>query len=448
MRLGRWLALGGCALGCAREGVDLGGDTLARNIQRGTGCAESTVVTGNVIVSQQEDLEALAGCEEIRGNLIVRAFAGADLTPLAALRRVTGQFGLGVAQRWTEIVGFTISGLFDPEIELIRSGWVQSLDGVQALEQVGLLYLRGLPDEDLTAFESLATVSDDSSGAFSGTVILQQNMHLRSLSGLDDVTGVQGLVVTLSPELVSLNGIGTSGLETISLYTSPALADLSALAATTTLDNLILNDLGIVDLNAFANLESVDNLSIFGNRALVDASGFGSLQSANLINVADNPLLKNLPSFTSFEVQPSTIRIRGNAELESIVLDLSNTRPLRYDIVGFPEQANGEYVGYELGIDVIDVRENAKLQSFAIPAGLTKAHLVLVSANPSLTSTDFGSLKELGQLSIDANPSLTHVDTGDLARVSLLQVTNNPLFSPVIFDGVESFVREISGNAE
>jgi hypothetical protein len=440
-----WLVLGASSLGCAREGVDLGGDTITRDIQRGSRCLESNVVEDDVLVSQQDELDALAGCEEFRGNLIVRAFAGADLTPLAALRRVEGELALGVPQTWDSIAGFLVSDRLDPQVDLIRAGWVPSLEGVQALEHAGSLYLRGLPDADLTAFESLTSVG--SADSWLG-VILQQNQHLRDLTGLERLSGLPELVVTLSPELVSLNGLDATGLRFVSLYASPALTDLSALAPVRNLDNLILYEIGVRDLSAFAGLESSENLSVFNNPALVDASGLGALQRADTINVIGNAALEVLPSFVSFMLQPSTLAIRDNPELESVELDFSNAPTRRYDIQGFPEQGGDEYVGYELGVDVLDIRNNAQLQSVSVPAGLTKAHLVLVSDNPSLTSIDLGSLTELGQLSIDDNPGLAQVDTGDLARVSFLQLTDNPLLSPAVFDDVQTFAREISGNAE
>ena len=440
-----WLVLGAGSLGCAREGVDLGGDTLTRDIQRGMRCLESSVVEENVIVSQQDDLDALAGCEEFRGNLIVRAFAGADLTPLGAMRRVEGELALGVPQSWDAIFGFLISDRLDPQRELIAAGWVQSLDGVQALEHAGALFLRGLPDADLTAFESLTSVGGDSAGL---GLILQQNRRLHDLTGLERLAGLPGLVVTLSPELVSLNGIDPTGLRFVSLYTNPALADLSALAPITRLDNLVLYEIGARDLSAFAGLRRTASLALTNNPALVDAGGLGALESADTISVSGNTALEVLPSFASFTLQPSTIAIRDNPELESVVLDFSNAPTQRYNIQGFPEQDGDEYVGYELGIDVLDIRNNAKLQSLSVAAGLTKAHLVLAGDNPSLTRIDLGSLTELGQLSIDNNPGLTQVDTGALVRVSFLQLTDNPLLSPAVFDDVQTFAREISGNAE
>jgi hypothetical protein len=442
---GVWLVLGLSWLGCAREGVDLGGDTVARDIQRGSRCLESSVVEDDVIVSQQVELDALAGCEEFRGNLIVRAFAGADLTPLGALRRVEGELALGAPQTWDAIIGFLASDRLDPQRELIAAGWVQSLEGLQALEHAGALFLRGLPDVDLTAFESLASVGSDASGL---GLILQQNPHLRDLTGLERLSGLPELVVTLNPELVSLNGVDPTGLASVSLYASPVLTDLSALAPVTRLDNLMLFEIGARDLSAFAGLQRAEFLGLTNNPALVDASGVGALASAENINVSGNPALEVLPSFVSFTTQPSTIAIHDNPELENVVLDFGNAPTRRYDIEGYPEQAGGEYIGYELGVDVLDIRNNAQLQSVSIPAGLTKAHLVLVGDNPSLTSVDLGSLTELGQLSIDDNPGLARVDIGALARVSFLQLTDNPLLSPAVFDDVQTFAREISGNAE
>jgi hypothetical protein len=447
-RAGLWLTLGSCLTACGREGVDLGGGSISQTLARGERCAASTALEEDVVVSGQQDLDALAGCEEIRGNLIVRIFPGADLTPLSSLRVVEGQFALGVEQDWDSILGFLISDRLDTELELIRAGWVASLDGLQALERVGALFLRGLPDADLTALSSLRSVGGNLAGGFRGQVFLQQNQNLHDLAGLEGVAEIRGLVITLSPELVSLNGLDASLLQAVSLYTSPKLSEIGVFAPLTGLDSLTLFEIGVRDLDAFSELQSVSTaLYVSGNPALVDASGLGGLLAAEQVAFLDNPELVTLPSFVQFVTQPSTISIQNNSKLGSVVLDFANALTTTYNIGGFPAEEVDD-APFELGMDVIDIRNNASLQSIAIPAGLTKALLVLNTDNPSLTSIDLGSLRELGQLSIDANDVLATVDTGALERVDVLQIRDNPRLSPAVFDAVQTFSREISGNAE
>jgi hypothetical protein len=440
------LGLGCLTLACASEGVDLGGGTIAQNLERGERCAESTRIEENVLVSNQDDLAALAGCEEIDGNLIVRIFAGADLTPLRSLRVVEGDFALGAERHWDYIWGWSINRPpGDDEDVLIQAGWLSSLDGVQALERVGTLFLRGLPDADLTAFESLESLEGHSGDSLSGSLILQQNQLLHDLSGLENLAGVQRLVVTLSPALESLSGFNArDGLGSIGLYTSPALADLGALAPVSNLDSLSVYETGITDLNTFGALQTLGGLLIYGNPALVDASGLGSLQRIERISFTSNPLLKLLPPFVELIEQPRIIVIRDNAELESLELDFPNAEAPAYLLE--PNSVDPQQV--ELGIDVIDVRDNAKLSRITVPSGLTAAHLALIGENPALTSIDFGTLRELGKLSITSNDNLSQVGVGALATVNILEVTDNPLLSTAVFGGIQSFVQEFNGNAE
>src|SRR5262245_35240463 len=85
---------------CASDNVDLGGDSsVEQSLEVGSRCVESTVVEGDVFVATQGDLEALRGCQAIRGDFSVRVFEQTDLSPLAALREVSGAFLLGATFR-------------------------------------------------------------------------------------------------------------------------------------------------------------------------------------------------------------------------------------------------------------------------------------------------------------------------------------------------------------
>ncbi|MEO8183727.1 MAG: hypothetical protein ABI895_33270 [Deltaproteobacteria bacterium] len=448
---GACLSLGAAALTlcCESQAVDLGGDTVAQGLTRASRCAESGRIEDDIVIGSQVELAALAGCEEIGGNLIVKLFPGADLTPLSSLRVVEGQFALGVQQSWDQILGYQISDYFDEQVDLIRAGWLQSLVGVQSLERVGSLFLRGLPDADLSAFESLGLVAGDDDLGFIGQVILQQNLELRDLTGFEDVQGVKNLVVTLSPSLESLSGFAPGAqLGSISLYTSPALTDLGALAQVSALDGLILYQIGISDLDDLAALGSVrDGLSITGNLSLEDASGLALQQQApERISITGNAVLQLLPPFSGFASQPKMLQIRDNPALETLALDFANAQTQSYFLEGFAGQPDS--VSVELGMDVIDIRNNQSLQSLSVRSGLTLAQLMVVGDNAALESVDFGSLSQLGQLSMTNNAALSRIGIGALARVASLQVTGNPLLPTAVFDGVQTFSRDVDGNAD
>jgi len=439
----------GLALGCTSEAVDLGGDTLTRDLSRGALCAESTEITQDVLVSNQEELDALAGCEVIHGNLIVRVYADADLTPLASLRVVDGDFGLGIPQSWPGVIGYSLSELLDEELPLLQSGWVESLDGVQALERVGGMYLRGLPDENLKAFERLTSIGGNLQDFSRGGVILQQNYNLRDLTGLENMIGLDRLTITLSPALESLDGLRVGEqLGFIGIYGNPLLTDVSALSGVKALDALILWETALTDLSAFASLETISQqLSLASNAALVDASGLSSLIDVDMLLISGNAALERLPAFDGFSAQPSIITIQGNPELENVTLDFASATSDAYSVEGYPEQPE-EYVGFTLGVDVIDIRENASLETISIPNGIELAQLLLIGDNPSLSAVDLGSIQQVDQLTIDQNPNLALVGLGELSSANVLQITDNPQLSPAVFDDVQVFVRDVSGNAD
>jgi hypothetical protein len=444
-------ALGYLALACQSESVDLGGDTVTRNLQSGTRCAESARLDADVIVSNQEELAALAGCEEVGGDLIVRLFEGADLTPLAALRVVEGDFALGLDPSQDAVIGFLISDQLDEGRDLIERGWVASLDGVQSLESVGTLYLRGLPDADLSAFSSLVSVGSvgsDVDGFLDGFIFLQQNRNLRSLAGLENVRDARGIAVTLSPALTTLNGFApTDRMRSIFLGSSPLLNDLSALSSVQILDSLTIMQTGVVDLSALAGISAVQVLTLSENPLLVDATGLVMIERSESISITSNAALERLPSFASFRAQPKTLQIGDNAALESVTLNFENAETPVYAVFGFPASPEAS-VSLLLGIDVIDIRSNPNLKTISVSSGLTLARLLMIGENAALEDVELGSFDELGRLIIDQNAALTTVRLGELEAVSSLQVTNNPSLSSAVFDDLKTFNRLVADNAD
>lgn len=91
----RGVLLRALALGCTSEGVDLGGGLSTRALTGDSRCVDSPIIEGSVRVTSQEELAALQGCEEIRGDLEVQLFPDADLTPLGSLRVVESVLVLG-----------------------------------------------------------------------------------------------------------------------------------------------------------------------------------------------------------------------------------------------------------------------------------------------------------------------------------------------------------------
>src|SRR5690242_8110072 len=79
---------------CIGDQIDLG-ESSNPGTPRGSRCATSTTVEGNVTAGNQEELNELAGCEAITGDLYIFPFFEPDFTPLASLQRVEGTLDVG-----------------------------------------------------------------------------------------------------------------------------------------------------------------------------------------------------------------------------------------------------------------------------------------------------------------------------------------------------------------
>jgi len=91
-------ALGVCMLACARDGVSLG-DDIYEPMPPSIRCARDPLIDADVRVTNQAELDALAGCEEISGDLEIAVYPDTDLRPLAALRTVGGALDIGIPLR-------------------------------------------------------------------------------------------------------------------------------------------------------------------------------------------------------------------------------------------------------------------------------------------------------------------------------------------------------------
>jgi hypothetical protein len=435
--------LASLALGCASQGVDLGGGVATQSLQRGARCEVSPILEGNVLVTNQEELEELEGCEQIVGDLTIRLFAGADLSPLRALRVVDSSLLLGQ----TLFAEPSDDQSFD-EIEqleaTLRGTWLASLTGLESLERVGALGVFHTAVPDLTPLERLRQIGgatrQTQTSLSSGDLVILGNLALRDLSGLEQVRGATELEVGFNGALESLAGLTLgSELTLLSLYEEPALTDIDALSTVTRLGSLTLNTVGVTDLDAFSAVFQVDDaVTIEFNPNLVDATGLGNISQTRSLAFTENAMLKTLPSLQSYFVPPESVVIIDNPELEELIFDFSQASTSGFFAGGRP---------LSFSIDGILIRNNAKLRSVAFPPspieqlGVSSMQILAFELNPSLTDIDFGALASVDQLVIDQNPMLANVTLGELSTVDRLQLTSNPSLDTSDFDPVRTFER-------
>ncbi|HTV25370.1 MAG TPA: hypothetical protein VMG12_42035 [Polyangiaceae bacterium] len=444
------VALG--AYGCASDVVSIGEERTSQLLERGSRCARSVDVEGDVRIRSQAELDELSGCEQIGGDLSIEIFEGTDLSPLSALRVVGGSLEIGLPPPFSSEGVETLEELdeLDAEYDAILArmraiadaGWLESLHGVEALEQVGTLRLVDISAPDLRAFVSLRNVAAHYRSANAGIVGMLRMRNLVDLSGLENITGVRSLAMQQNPVLESLDGITLgAGLDEVSLGGNPRLYDLDALIPLERVQkNFILSGSAARDLDALANLGyAYGGVEIESNPELVDATGLNGLVAADELNIERNTALRRVPEFQALS-SIRRIAFEDNPQLETVTIDaLFLTVPL--DRVRNRELPNSA--------DWLVFAANAGLRSISLPHAFPSARIVAIQDNASLVSVDLGNLEQIGELlSIQGNAQLSDVRLGDLRSAAALEVIDNPQLSTATLGAVPSFDSTFTGNAD
>jgi hypothetical protein len=436
------LLLVSCVSACSADLVDLGGGEMVPSVERGARCLDSPIVTADAVyVTNQAELETLRGCEELRGELIIEIFAGADTSPLGSLRSVGGSLVIGAIPELRPGSEYDYPDDTSRAYvsEIIEQGYLPSLHGLGAIESVAHLALNGVGVRDLSDFESLRSVSNYFGGSITGMVQIYDAPNLTSLAGLENVRDVMQLVLNGNPALESLDGLVVgSSMGGVSIDGSPRLSSLRELAPVVSAVGLGLFETGVRNLDELENLGQVVDINLSGNLDLENIDRLGALSGMESLTIAGNPRLTSIPTLSNLFGFLTTVVIEGNAELRTIALGLT-AGATAYITRGRPTESSAGF---------FEIRNNPKLETLALAAGLEKADYLTVDANASLASIDFGSLRSLDRLALEDNPALTTLVLGDLQTIDSLWVTDNPLLTSAQLGNVLSFERVLRGNAD
>jgi hypothetical protein len=379
---------------------------------------------GDVVASNQAELDALEGCEAIDGNFQIVPFAGADLRPLRALRTVTGWLSFNAPGDVVE------AAAVNQFAELNETGWL-TLDGLEALESVGSLYISGLDAPTLAPLSNLRVVTD-------GGLTLNHCGGLRDLHGLENLRGVDDLVVVCD-ELESMAALRLSGSISSIYIDSARLTELGSLDVSFVLNDITILRTALENLDAFASLRAVQGgLAILENPALTDLDGLAQLELSGGINIRGNAALERLPAFDALS-RLKILIIEDNAVLS----ELPPFSALNADLpAGFSER---DLLTFRP--ELIEINRNPELRQFDVPVGWESASYVRIGNNAALERVGLGQLTAIDRLEIEANSSLADVELGALATVDSLSVRDNPQLSGATFDAVQTFRRDMAGNA-
>jgi hypothetical protein len=423
-------ALFALSLACTRGEVNLGEGATSQNLEQTSLCAESTTLSETIYVANQAELDALAGCEEIT-ELHIVPFLGIDLTPLASLRRITGAFDIGAYPEPLPEDFEEQQTVLEPVRALIDAGWIDSLHGLESLETVSVLYMNGTTVSDLTELQSLQAIEDG--------IVVRQAKNLVNLAGLEATEPPSLVWIADSSSFESLVGL-EYGAQMGSLYLErvPALVNIDALGSVTSADTILLISTGLTTLPPLDQLIYVANFNIEGNEFLTDLNGLDALQAVNSLTINANPSLRSIPAFPELS-SLDTLVVTYNDALEEAALNFPALVPQTRTIGMHEVQYSTVYV---------QLSNNAALRHISSPASFSALQFFSAFENPSLLDIDLGPLERADFLMIADNPALTSVVAPSLATVNTLEVVNNPLLSTAVFDDVETFSRQISGNAE
>lgn len=323
--------------------------------------------TPTVEVRNQHELDALAECATIVGDLAIQAFDGVDLRPLASLRTVQGTFTLG--------------SLYD---DPPPSGF-SSLEGLENLEGVAGLSLRGVQAPSLRALGSLShfvPFADDTHLTNEGFLFIDHCSELTDLGGLERLEGLRGIVLKSDGKLTSLRGIQIPELlDMLEVWDSPVedLGDPSRL--TEVRNTLWFNHTALQSAAGLERVTRVDQLQFWGNSALRDLSALSALTEVRYLNLIENPQLEVLP------------RLDGLRTLTG--LGVSDNAALR-ELPSIPAT----------NVQEAWIERNASLERSLAGAKLRRAGQLRVADNPQLSSLDLSQLRQVGDLWVTNNPAL------------------------------------------
>jgi hypothetical protein len=302
------LALGSALAACSNDVVDLGGGSVFRGLEVGSTCAESSIVDGDVHVENQDELDALLGCEEIRGALTIDIFEDTDLTPLADLRAVDGYLLLGGFPTFPAEATAEAREAYQLDYDRVNAiaaaNWLPSLEGVESLERVGSLFLLHVSAPSLDAFASLRLVTGGLDSELAGQLAISSAPNLVDLGGLENARGIRTIELRDTPALESLNGlhVGTTLLQ-LRLENSPALENIDALAPVTMVSfDVYINGTAIPNVDALANLSwATMGLALANNPELTNVDALVGLTGAQYLVFEGNAKLERLPEFSNIQ---------------------------------------------------------------------------------------------------------------------------------------------------
>jgi len=251
------------------------------------------VCTGDFIIRTQDELNQLAGCEVIEGNLEISSFVNApdavvDLSPLINLREVTESLLISNTR------ATSVDGLNNLEktkrLILLDNYSLQKIDALSHLEgQVEVLVI--IQNTRLESLTPLSGIRDSIE-----TLIITGNHTLKNINGLEGLNQVGGLDIIGNRNLENIDGLQNlkKSTRTILLVDNNKLLDMAGFSNLESVvqDFIIVDHEGLQNLNGLGKLKTVGGfMVVFNNNQLTNLNGLGGLESVDGLRIEKNDIL-------------------------------------------------------------------------------------------------------------------------------------------------------------
>ncbi len=408
-------------------------------------CAADPVVYRSLRVTDQAQLDLLAGCEVIEGSLTLEPFPDADDTALESLREVTGKLTIdgeeGEGVPLPEFPRLEAAGhLFLHDVEIgaadpfpalraigrseplmLRSGQlyllrctgITDLGIFRAVQGIASLVLSGNPD--LARVEGIENLLD------LRELEVRGNGRLTSFAGLGDAPALRSVQIAANAGLESLAGLPPS-LRSMLLMSNDGLQTLEGLESITHIGMTLSGNDSLRSLEGLSRLET-GSLVIENNASLTSLAGLTALRNISSLIVRRNAALSSFGSWPALEVI-SELEVRDNAALQSMgslgavsIGGVAISGSAFVDLTGL-EQASVE--------GSMTLSNNVRLETLSGAPALGPDAQLAIDGCPNLTDLSaLSSLRSLGELSL-TNVGVVNLDVlSGLERLGRLSLSEN-----------------------
>jgi len=347
-------------------------------------------------LATQADVEALKGVGKVEGSIRITGEV-TDLSPLACLAEVTGDFAVFEAKQLTNLDGLQnlrtiggdlIIGRYCDSKPCVGNPVLRSIAGLSKLARAKSIQIvpkclggEGLNEDCLPSviekieFNDLVEVQG---------VSLQHNPALLE-AHFDALPRLTGISVVEAEQLHTLSFRALSEAATVYVGSAKKLENLAGLSTLTRVGSLTIGGSGLHDLHGLEKAE-IGNLTLSSNAALTSLAGLGSSAHINTLDLNRNASLASLRElnqlksvdFLSVELNPALGSLAGLENLASAkaVRLMGNESLVNLTGLDQLKSVAGEFI----------IGDNPALASLTGLQKLAQAGTINVQGNASLSS--------------------------------------------------------------